>query len=765
MSLLRHLIAGSLLLGTLPLHAMQAFEIQDIRVEGLQRIALGTVYNYLPLQVGEQLDEERSSAAIRALFQTGFFQDVVLEREGDTLIVFVVERPAIASIEIKGNKDIPSEQLNEQLRRIGFAEGRVFDRAMLDRVEQELQRQYLAFGKYNAKVRTTVTPLERNRVAINIDVSEGEVASIHHLNIIGNAVYSQQELLDKLQLSTRGGWFSSRDQYSRQKLAADLETLRSFYLDNGYINFDILSTQVTISPDKRHVYITINLHEGEKYTVSAVNIQGETMIAREKVEALISVAPGDIFSRKELTESSRRISEAIGDVGYAFANVNPIPELDEENRQVALTFFIDPGRRVYVRRVNLSGNVRTNDEVLRREMRQMEGGWISTSKVERSKVRLDRLGYFEEVNINTPAVPGTPDLVDVNYDVVEQPAFGSFNFGIGYGDVEGLLLNASVDWNNFLGTGQRFGISFDNSKVYRTYSLNLTNPYATMDGISRSISLFYRETDAEAARISNYTSDSYGGALRYGIPVTEYDTVRLGGRYATTTLKTTSDTSDEIMAFCEDVSDNNDCRFQTYVLEAGWSRDTRNRAIFPTRGGLLSANADLATPVGDNSHTFYKARLSKNHYFPLTEKLTFMLDGEMAYADVYGDSKILSPSERYFAGGISTVRGYRTNSLGPRDSRGDPMGGDTRILGRAELIFPPPWSPDNQSMRFRAFIDAGNVYDRDRDNLSMGDVRYSTGLSLSWFTPVGPLTFSYGRAIRIKDGDETENFQFTLGTP
>ncbi|MBE0509374.1 MAG: outer membrane protein assembly factor BamA [Gammaproteobacteria bacterium] len=766
MSLLRQLLTGGVLIAALSNSPLQAFEIQEIRVEGLQRIAVGTVYNYLPLQVGDRLDDERSSAAIRALFQTGFFNDVVLEQEGSTLIVFVVERPAIASIEIKGNKDIPSDQLNEQLQRLGFAEGRVFDRALLDRVEQELQRQYLAFGKYNAQVRTTVTPLERNRVAVNIDVSEGEVASIHHLNIIGNRRFSQKELLDTLQLSTHSGMFSSRDQYSRQKLAADLETLRSFYLDRGYINFDIVSTQVTITPDKRHVYITINLHEGEQYRISEIRIQGDTVVPPEALRELISIKSGDIFSRKALTDSSRRISDSIGDVGYAFANINPVPELNDATREVALTFLVDPGKRVYVRRVNLSGNTRTNDEVLRREMRQMEAGWMSTSRVERSKVRLDRLGFFESVSINTPAVPGTPDQVDVSYDVVELPAFGSFNFGIGYGDAQGFLVNASVDWNNFLGSGQRFSINFDNSQVTRTYSFNLVNPYASIDGVSRSIGMFYQETDAARANISRYSTDSYGASLRYGVPVSEYDTVRYGGRYAHTRLHTTDSTADEIKNFCNDVATVDDCRYNTYVLEAGWNRDTRNRVIFPTRGGLLSVNSDVAMPLGEDSLSFYKLRLSKNQYLPLSDNLTFMLEGEAAYANTYGQSNVLSPSERYFAGGISTVRGYRTNSLGPRDTpNDDPMGGNARLTGRAELVFPPPWALDNMSMRFRAFLDVGNVYDTTRDDVDLGELRSSGGLSLSWFTPVGPLTFSYARPLNTRTGDETETFQFTLGTP
>jgi outer membrane protein insertion porin family len=601
-------------------------------------------------------------------------------------------------------------------------------------------------------------------VAISIEVAEGEVASIHHLNLVGNKAFDRKELLDMLQLSAKGGWFSSRDQYSRQKLAADLEILRSHYLDNGYINFDILSTQVTITPDKRHVYITINLHEGERFTVSQVAIQGDTILPRDELQALISIAPGDTFSRKELTESSRRISEAIGNVGYAFANINPVPELDDDKREVALTFFVDPGKRVYVRRINLSGNVRTNDEVLRREMRQMEGGWLATSKVERSKVRLNRLGYFEDVSVSTPAVPGTPDQVDLNYDVVEQPTFGSFNFGIGYGDAQGFLVNTSVDWSNFLGTGQRFSINFDNSEVNRTYSLNLSNPYATMDGVSRSISMFYQKTDAEAANVSRYTTDSYGGSLRYGVPVSEYDTVRYGGRYGHTTLHTNDTIADEVEAFCEDVATVDECRFETYVLEAGWSRDTRNRAIFPNQGGLLAVNADVATPLSDRAHSFYKLRLSKNHYLPMGEYLTFMLDGEVAYATPYGDSTILSPSERFYAGGMSTVRGFRANSLGPLDSNGDPMGGNARVVARAELIFPPPWSLDSNGMRFRAFLDGGNVYNTDNE-VDLSETRYSYGLSLSWFTPVGPLTFSYAIPYNAADTDKVEKFQFTLGTP
>ncbi|MCW8840689.1 MAG: outer membrane protein assembly factor BamA [Gammaproteobacteria bacterium] len=769
MPLMRRVTLVSLLVWGTFAYAIEPFVIDQVRVEGLQRISVGTVYNYLPLKAGNVLDDAASDAAIHALFKTGFFHDVVLERDGDTLIVFVEERPAIASIDIKGNSDIPSDQLTENLKRIGFSEGRVFDRSMLDKVEQELKQQYLAMGKYNAQVRSTVTPQERNRVAINIEIAEGEVASIHHLNIIGNTVFTEEELRSDFQLGTDGGWFSSSDQYSRQKLSADLETLRAHYMDNGYINFDILSTQVAITPDKKHVYITINVDEGEKYTISDVAIQGDTVVPREQLEKLISIKPGDTFSRLQVTESNKRISDALGNIGYAFANINPVPDVDKEEREVSLTYFVDPGKQVYVRRINLSGNVRTDDEVLRREMRQMEGGWISTSKVERSRTRLNRLGYFDEVSVSTPAVPGSPDLVDVNYDVMEQMSFGSFNFGIGYGDVDGLLLNASVDWNNFMGTGQRFSIAFDNSDVSRTYSFNFVDPYWTIDGVSRSISMYYRKTDADEADTSDYTKDSYGASLSFGVPVSEYDTVRYGARYENTKLNVNEDTSVEILDFCRENSDGvDDCQFDTYSVELGWTHDTRNRSIFPDKGGRLSLSGEAALPMGDSSMSFYKLRLNKQHYVPLFKHLTLAFDGEVSYADVYGDSKTLPPYERYFAGGIRTVRGYSTNSLTSTentiDSFGDPLGGNARLLGNLELIFPPPWDLESKSMRLMAFVDAGNVYDT-YDGVDVDELRYSAGFSLSWLTPVGPLTFSVAQAMNDKPGDETESFQFTLGTP
>jgi len=751
--------------------AVESFVIGDIKVEGLQRISVGTVYNYLPLKMGERVDDESSAAAIRALFKTGFFEDVVLERDGNTLVVFVSERPAIASIELEGNSDIPTEQLENNLKLIGLSEGKVFDRSLLDKIRTELQRQYLSLGKYNAKVRTEVKRRERNRVAIRIEIAEGDVAKIHHLNITGNEVYSEDELRDRLILSSDGGWFGGDDQYSRQKLSADLATLREYYLNNGYITFNVNSTQVTITPDKRDIYINVNVSEGEQYRVSEITISGDTIMPEEDIRKMISLNSGDIFSRKEITASSKRISDLLGDNGYAYVNVNPIPSLNKEKQEVALNFYIDPGKRVYVRRINISGNKQTEDEVLRREMRQMEGGWISNKQVERSRTRLNRLGFFDEVKVATPAVVGEGNQVDLDVEVVERESFGSFNLGMGYGDVQGFTMNTSVDWENFMGTGKRYSISFNNSEVNRIYSFDVTEPYYTIDGVSRNLKLFYRETDSAAANTSDYTSDSYGLGIGFGVPVSEYDSVSYRFDYEHTKLNTSVNTSTEILDFCTDVAKPLACEFGTYKFGGGWSRDTRDRAIFPTDGGVLSLGGEVSAGgvegLGDEfrqAPQFYKTYIKKRQYVPLADWLTLSMRGEVAYADVYGDSKILAPYERYYAGGIRTLRGYETNRLystpGTLDSYGLPLGGNARILGGIEFIFPP--SADSKSIRFNAFIDAGNVYNTD-EIISAEEMRVTYGISMNWLTPVGPLIFSYGLPLQSKSGDRLESFQFSLG--
>ncbi len=755
------LFFASLLLACVSaVQAFEPFRVEEIRVEGLQRISVGTVFNYLPVKTGELLDEKGSSAAIRALYRTGFFEDVALEREGDTLVVFVEERPAIADVEIKGNEDLETEQLSSFLKQVGLVEGRVFDPSMLDTAEQQLQQQYLNLGKYNAQVETEVIPRERNRVSIRILIDEGRVATIQQVNILGNRAYGDPELLNLFESGPRSplAIFSSRDEYSKQKLAGDLETLRSYYLDRGYINFNIESTQVSITPDRRQVYITINVSEGERFKVGDVSLAGETIVPEEELAKLISIKPGDIFSRREVTESAARISEALGDRGYAFANINPIPELDEERNTVSLRYFIDPGERIYVRRINIGGNIRTKDEVVRRELRQLEGAWLSTANIKRSRTRLMRLGYFDDVSVETPVVPGQPDQVDVSFKVLERETFGSLNAGIGYGEGQGFLVNASVVQDNFLGTGQRFSLNFNNSEVNTIYSFSFTDPYFTPEGISRRINLSYRETDTTESNTAVYNTDSYGAGVQFGVPVSEFDTVRYGLDYEFIRLKTTSSSPSSITSFCGLFED---CSFDTFKFATSWSHDTRNRAIFPDSGTLLTLGSEIALPVGDDSLNFYKLRYSQRHYFPLGYGISFSLNGELAYADVYNDTESLPPFEKYFAGGTRTVRGYRANTLGPRDN-GDPIGGNARAIGNLELIFPTPFMENSNSARFVAFFDAGTV-DRTLEN-AFDNLRYSAGVSFQWLTPVGPMTFSLARALNADDQDETESFQFTLGT-
>lgn len=738
--------------------AFEPFTVTDIRVEGLQRIAPGTVFSYLPIKTGENFDETRSVDAVRALFKTGFFKDVRIEHDQGVLVVVVQERPAISSIEITGNKDIESEPLLKSLKDIGFAEGRVFDRSLLDKVEQELQRQYFSRGKYGVKIVTTVNPLERNRVGINIDVSEGRAARIKKISIVGNKVFDDKVLLDDFQLSTPTllSFYTGVDQYSKQKLSGDLETLRSYYLDRGYINFNIDSTQVSITPDKNDIYITINVTEGEQFRVKEVRLAGDLVVESETLFPLVDLNPGDVFSRKHVTETVSKISEKLGDQGYAFANVNTIPEVDQDTKDVVVTFFVDPGKRVYVHRINMVGNTRTRDEVLRREMRQMEGGWFSTSAVERSKVRLDRLGYFEEVNVETPTVPGTNDQIDVNYSVTERPS-GNLQVGLGFSQSSGLLLNASVTQDNFLGSGKRVSFSFNNSDVNTIYSFNYLNPYYTIDGISRGFGAFYRSTDAGQANLSNYSSNTLGGNVSYGIPINEFDGVRLNVEYENLDLNTTTFSSQEIQDF---ITENGN-QFDTIKLTGGWSHDSRNRAIFPDRGSSQRATAEVTVPGLDLQ--FYKLIYEQQTYVPLTKSFTLLLNGEVGYGDGYGNLNELPFFEDFFAGGVRSVRGFKDNTLGPRDSLGDPLGGGLRVVGNVEILFPPPFFTKINSFRISTFLDVGNVYAGFND-FDAADLRYSTGIGATWLSPLGALSFSLAKTLNDKAGDETQFFQFTIGT-
>ncbi|WJW76582.1 outer membrane protein assembly factor BamA [Thiohalobacter sp. IOR34] len=739
--------------------AFEPFVVRDIRVEGLQRITAGTVFNYLPVKIGERFDDARSEAAIRALFRSGFFRDVRIEREGDVLVVAVQERPAISSIEISGNEDIETEPLLDSLKQIGFAEGRVFNRSLLDKVEQELRRQYFSRGKYAVRIESTVTPLERNRVGISIQVSEGRAARIKHISIVGNKVFDDETLLDRFKLSTPTllSFYTQADQYSKQKLAADLETLRSFYLDRGYINFNIDSTQVSITPDKKDIYITINITEGEQFRVKEVKLAGDFVVPPEELFPLVGINPGDIFSRRYVTSTVDAIGEYLGDQGYAFANVNTIPEVDEKQRLVTVTFFVDPGKRVYVRRINMVGNTRTRDEVLRREMRQMEAGWFSASAVERSRTRLDRLGYFEEVNVETPSVPGTPDQVDVNYSVTERPS-GNLLLGLGYSQTSGILFNASVSQNNFLGTGKQVSFSFNNSQVNTVYSFNYVNPYYTVDGVSRGFGAYFRQTDASQANLASYNVDTYGGNVSFGVPINEFDRVRLNAEFEHLELSQTAFSPQVVADYINAQGDT----FDNIRLTASWAHDTRNKALFADRGMLQRLSAEVTLPGLDLQ--YYKINYRHLLYVPLTRYLTLSLNGEIGYGDGYGDYDQLPFFKNFYAGGVRSIRGFQDNTLGPKDSATrQPIGGAFKLLGNVELYFPPPLLSELKSFRMSTFFDIGNVF-ADFNDFEAGELRYSVGVGATWLSPLGALTFSLAKPLNEKEGDDTQIFQFTIGT-
>jgi outer membrane protein insertion porin family len=754
--LLQVVLSGLLLSGVA--QAFQPFTVEDIRVEGLQRIAAGTVFNYLPVKVGQAMDVADSEAAISALFKTGFFNDVYLEQEGNILVVYVTERAAISSIEIEGNQDLDNEALLDGLEEIGLAEGRVFDRSLLEKVEQELSRQYFSRGKYAVKIKTTVTPLDRNRVGILIDISEGRAARIKQINIIGNEVFPDQELLERFSLTTPTIFsrFTKSDQYSKQTLSADLEILRTYYLDRGYLKFQITSTQVSITPDKKDIYITVNIVEGEQYKIKVVTLSGDLVVPEEELFPLIDINPGDVFSRKRVTETVDKISSRLGNQGYAFANVNTVPELDDENHEVALGFFVDPGHRVYVRRINLAGNTSTRDEVLRRELRQMEGGWFSAENVDRSRARISRLGFFEDVNVETQTVPGTTDQLDVNYSVKETSS-GSVTAGLGFSQSSGLLFNASVSQNNFLGSGKRVSFTFNNSEYSETYSFAYTNPYWTVDGVSRGFGAFFRKTDADEANLSDYSTDTRGVDVNFGIPINETDRYRFSLGYQGLDLKSNIFSPIEVTSFVAKHGDS----YDDVVFNASWSHDSRNRSVFTDSGNTQSLSLEVTAP--GSGLEYYKLNYEQQMFVPLTRELTLSLKARLGYGDGYGDYDELPFFENFYAGGVRSVRGFRDNTLGPKDLGGDPLGGAFMTVFNAEVFFPVPFLDDSSGMRLSTFLDVGNVF-ANYDNFDAGDLRYSVGLAGLWISPLGPLSVSVALPLNEEDDDDVQNFQFTVGS-
>ena len=755
---LRIALAAILLGAAVRAAAVDAFVVKDIRLEGLQRITAGTIFNYLPIKVGDTVDGTRTAGAVRALFKTGFFRDVRLERDGETLVVAVVERPSIGSIEFTGNEALDTEDLLSALEQTGFAEGRVFNRSTFDLVKQELRRTYFAEGKYGAQVTGSVTPLGRNRVAVKFEISEGVVAKIRQINIVGNAAFDDDELLDDFELDSTGffSFISRSDRYSKPKLAADLETLRSFYLDKGFVNFNVDSTQVSITPDKKDVYITINVTEGGRYVVRDVYLQGALIVPEEELFDLVTVVQGDVFSRKRVTETARRIGNRLGSEGYSFVNVNAVPEIDDAGRTVDLTYFVDPGKRVYVRRVNFRGNTKTRDEVLRREMRQMESGWISTEAVERSRIRLNRLGFFESVNVETPAVPGVSDQVDVDITVVER-ASGHLLLGAGYSDSQGAVFDISVTEENFLGSGNSLRASFDTSRVSRDVSVSWLNPYWTVDGVSRGIDVYNRRTDASDANLADYDLDQIGAGLTFGVPTSELTQINVGFNAEQTDFIAGTSASSEVMDFEEEVGG----RYITVLATAAWAKDSRNSRFLPTRGSLTRLSAELAVPGSELK--YYKLFARHQRLFPLAREFVLVLEGEVGYGDGYGGTDELPLTENFFAGGLRSVRGFEANTLGPVDSLDQPLGGNLKVVGTAEVILPLPFAKDSNSFRITTFLDSGYVYG-PTESFDFGTLRYSTGIAGVWLSPVGPLTMSFARPLNSQPGDETQAFQLTFGT-
>lgn len=742
--------------------ALDTFVIKDIQVEGLQRTEAGTVFSALPVKVGDTMDDDLATIAIKALYKTGFFKDVRIEADGEVLVVTVQERASIAQIDLTGNKSVPTDKMLEGLKQIGIANGQIFDKATLDRAEQEIKRQYLAQGKYAATVKTTSSPLERNRVAVRFDIEEGTVSKIRNINIVGNRVYSTDDLRAEFLLTTPNwmSWWNKNDQYSKQKLNADLETLRSFYMNNGYLEFNIESTQVSITPDKRDIYITISINEGEKYTITGIKLAGDTIVPEKELRDLIQIQPGDSFNREKITQSSKAISDRLSNDGYAFSNVNPVPEVDKDAHTAAFTFFVDPGKRVYVRRINVAGNARTKDEVIRREVRQLESSWYASNRIDRSKERLVRTQFFSDVNIETPAVPGTADQVDLNISVKEQNT-GSVQFGAGLSSNEGVVFGFTVNQNNFLGTGNRVSAQVNTGRINTVYSLSYTDPYFTPDGVSRGFDIYKRDVDTSRLQIASFNTFSVGGGVRFGIPLNERDFFNFGMAVDLTTVELNPASPQQYLKFCANTSG---CGSDSVVGTVSWIHDSRDNILFTNKGVLQRLTLEGSLPVLDLQ--YYKIDYKHSWYKELNNDFTLMLNGEIGYAQSYG-GKNFPFFKNFFSGGVNSVRGYNVASLGPRDidptrGRDFAVGGQKLLIGNVELFFPVPGVTGSKQFRMSTFIDGGNVFSQDQA-YDVGDLRYSAGLGLSWFSPFGPLKLVFAKALNPQPRDDLQVLQFQFG--
>jgi outer membrane protein insertion porin family len=745
--------------------AVTPFVVKDIRVEGIQRTEAGTVFSYLPVRVGETFDDDKGTAAIKALYATGFFKDVRLEEEKGVLVVLVEERPTVNSVDFTGTKEFEKDMLVKALKDIGVGETKIFDKASVDRAEQELKRQYLSHGMYGVKITTTITPIERNRVNVMFNVDEGEAARIKGITIVGNKAFTDKELRAQLQLNTHTfmSWYTKADQYSKNKLTGDLENLRSWYLNHGYLEVNVESTQVAITPDKKDIYVTINITEGEQYKVSGIKLEGEMFGREEELRKLVVLKPGDIYSGELQEVSNKRIADRLASFGYAFANITANPEIDREKREVAFTFLVDPGRRAYVRHMTISGNTITRDEVIRREFRQFESSWYDPNRVKLSRDRVDRLGYFKDVTVETPESPGTNDQVDVNIAVVERPT-GNFMVGGAFSQAERFTFTASVTEANFAGSGDTVGVELNTSKYNRTIQLSELNPYFTDEGVSRAFSLYLRTSRPPALNIGSYTVRQQGGTLNFGVPFSENDTVFFGVGIERTTLETDLSSPTLYQQFVRQNGGPSNgigtARTNAFPFTVAWGRDTRDSTITPTRGRYQRANLELDT-IGDAKYV--RAIYEQQWYRPLTSWMTLALKGELDYGHGLGGSAY-PVFKNFYGGGIGSVRGYESSSLGIVDPRTlDALGGAKRVIGNAELQFPFPGSGSDRSLRWFVFSDGGQVF-QEKEKFRASQLRYSAGIGLSWISPMGPLKLSFAKPLNEKPGDRLERFQFQMGT-
>jgi len=738
--------------------ALEPFVVTDIRVEGVQKIEPGTVFNYLPIKVGDRVDDKIVRESIQILFATGFFNDVELKRDGQVLVVVVTERPSIASIEYSGNKDVRDEAIDETLTSTGFTDGQIFNQPLLERLVQTIRERYFSKGRYSATVVPTVTPLERNRVAIKLQIDEGRIAKIRKLRIIGNESFEDGDLLDLLELGEASWWgfLSSESKYSKEKLNASLEAIRSFYLDRGYMTFEIVSTDVTISQNKQDIFLTINIVEGSLYRIGRVDLEDTKKILEDGLFEQVRPQPGTPFSRQTVIEARTGLEDSLANIGFAFANVNAIPDIDEKNKTVSFSFVVDPGPKVYVRRINIRGNTSTRDEVVRREMRQLEGSEYSAADIRRSKERIQRLGFFDDVNIGIPAVPGTVDQVDVNVTVSER-ATGSFLFGVGYSGSDGLILQAEVNRENLFGSGRQIKFKIDHSDINKVYDIAYTNPYFTPDGISLGFFAELEDIDTEKTTSADYISDTVSVGARSKIPVSEHNAFHLRAAYEQIELEATESTPTEYSSFIDRFPETDN-----YTLTAGVTRDTRDSIFFPAKGYLRRASAEFTFPGSDLE--YYKLTLRGRWYRSVTDNLVISLKGNIGYGDGYGGTGELPFLKNYYAGGPGTVRGFDSRSLGPRSTglAGDALGGTKRVVASTEVFFPVPGMKDSKDQRVSLFLDAGQVFGSG-ESVHLEELRYGAGIGFHWFSPVGPLSLSYAMPFNDETGDDLQKLQFTLG--